>query len=286
MPSVVIPAHNEANVIQRCLKSLLTQVRPGDLEIVVVCNGCSDDTAEIAEAFDGVRVLQTPVASKARALNMGDRAVSSFPRIYLDADVELEVGAVSAIFEALDGKTHAVSPVPRFQLRQSSLLVRMFYRAWRNTPFYNRSMIGGSGAYALTASGRSRFKTFPDVISDDGFVRLQFKSDERRVIDSAGSVVHCPRDMKSLLCMMTRVDAGSRQLGSLQYGNLRQNEETGTGQRIMSMVGKPWLLPCFVVYAATRLITRRRAARLSDGGRPAEWARDDSSRLESGDAKV
>jgi glycosyltransferase involved in cell wall biosynthesis len=286
MPSVVIPAHNEANVIQRCLESLLSQIRPDDLDIVVVCNGCSDDTADIARAFGGIRVLQTPIASKSHALNMGDQAVSSFPRLYLDADVELENGAVSALFAGLEGETHAVSPAPRFQLKRSSLLVRMFYRAWRSTPFYNRSMIGGSGAYALTASGRSRFKAFPDIISDDGFVRLQFRSDERRVVDGAVSVVHCPRDMKSLLRMMTRVDAGSFELRRLQYEGLQENEETSAGQRIASVAGRPWLLPCFVVYATTRFITRRRAARLFGRGGRAEWARDDSSRLESGDANA
>src|SRR5262245_58336894 len=45
MASVVIPAHNEARVIERGLSSLLEGARPGELEIVVVCNGCTDDTA-------------------------------------------------------------------------------------------------------------------------------------------------------------------------------------------------------------------------------------------------
>jgi hypothetical protein len=37
----------------------------------------------------------------------------------------------------------------------------------------------GVGSYGLSASGRSRFAEFPDVIADDGFVRLQFRAGER-----------------------------------------------------------------------------------------------------------
>ena len=47
--SVIIPAHNEAKVIRRCLEGLLAGAPAGEEpELIVVCNGCSDDTAAIA----------------------------------------------------------------------------------------------------------------------------------------------------------------------------------------------------------------------------------------------
>ena len=52
MPSIVIPAHNEKMVIERCLRSVLAEPRLEDLEVIVVCNGCSDDTARICRDFD------------------------------------------------------------------------------------------------------------------------------------------------------------------------------------------------------------------------------------------
>ena len=96
--SVVIAAHNEEDVLGRCLDALLQAARPDELEIVVVCNGCTDRTADVARAYgDGVRVIETPQASKTAALNLGDARVSGFPRFYVDADVTLPLASVRRI---------------------------------------------------------------------------------------------------------------------------------------------------------------------------------------------
>ena len=49
--SVVIPAHNEAKVIGRCLSGLLEGMAPGELEVIVVCNGCTDGSEDVARQF-------------------------------------------------------------------------------------------------------------------------------------------------------------------------------------------------------------------------------------------
>ena len=68
--SVVIPAHNEASIIDRTLSTLLENAESGEFDVVVVCNGCSDQTAEKARCYRGVRVIEIPQASK----------VAGFPR--------------------------------------------------------------------------------------------------------------------------------------------------------------------------------------------------------------
>src|ERR1035438_1575828 len=81
--SVVIPAHDEAGVIRRCLDSLFTGFKPGELNVVVVCNGCRDDTAMLARASGHpVRVIELVRASKAAALRAGDAVALAFPRLY------------------------------------------------------------------------------------------------------------------------------------------------------------------------------------------------------------
>src|SRR3954468_22237938 len=88
--SIVIAAHNESEVIESTLRSVLANRLDRPVQVIVVANGCSDDTAERARAFGGpVEVIETPVGNKINALNLGDRAARYFPRAFLDADCAL-----------------------------------------------------------------------------------------------------------------------------------------------------------------------------------------------------
>ena len=101
MTSIVIAAHNEAAVIGRCLDTILRDAAPGEFDITVVANGCADDTARVAAARPGVRVLDLAAAGKTAALNAGDAAAHGFPRLYLDADVVVSAADVRALVAAL-----------------------------------------------------------------------------------------------------------------------------------------------------------------------------------------
>ena len=92
--AVIIPAHNESQVIGRTLEPLAPLAAAGVIDVFVVCNGCVDDTAEIARGFDGVTVLEMGQASKSAALNAGDAAATVWPRLYLDADIQITPAAV------------------------------------------------------------------------------------------------------------------------------------------------------------------------------------------------
>ena len=73
--TVIIPAHNEASVIDRCLGSIYNSIKPGEFEVIVVCNGCTDDTAKVvATRFPLVKLLETPIASKVDRVTAGGRA--------------------------------------------------------------------------------------------------------------------------------------------------------------------------------------------------------------------
>ena len=49
--SVVIPAHNESNVLGPTLERIANDPLAGSLEVAVVANACSDDTAEVARSY-------------------------------------------------------------------------------------------------------------------------------------------------------------------------------------------------------------------------------------------
>lgn len=278
MPSIVIPAHNEQAVIERCLRSVLAEPRPDDLEVIVVCNGCSDDTARLAAEFDPiVTVVETDVPSKSNALNLGDEASTRFPRMYLDADIELMPGALNETLGLIEGTVHASAPKPVFDTTGASLPVRMFYKAWQQVPYFNESMIG-SGVYALSEQGRSRFDRFPDIIADDGFVRLQFESSERRCTNTTGFIVRTPLRMDKLIGIKSRVVAGTDELHR-KFPGLAVREETSRSAGIGTVLARPHLWPCFAVYAWTKRAIRRQVERKARSGRLGQWDRDDSSRV-------
>jgi len=102
MVTIIIPAHNEAQVIERLIKKLLESMHPGEFEIIVVANGCADETATVAAIDPAIRVISIPTASKHQALVVGNRAATGFPRLYVDADVELGTEDVRALAQALD----------------------------------------------------------------------------------------------------------------------------------------------------------------------------------------
>ena len=110
--SVVIPAHNESASIARTLAALATGVEPGDLEVVVVANGCSDRTAQIARSANPpVRVRKIGQASKSEAVRVGNATASVFPRVHLDADIELTGADVLRLVQPLAaGEVHATAP--------------------------------------------------------------------------------------------------------------------------------------------------------------------------------
>lgn len=83
--SVVICAHNSAATLDECLAHTCSLDYPY-YEVIVVDDGSSDGTAEIASRFEQVRLIQIPHSGLAVARNEGFRAASAELVAYLDAD--------------------------------------------------------------------------------------------------------------------------------------------------------------------------------------------------------
>jgi len=88
--SVVVPAYNEAKLIESCLSSItesldIAGVVRGEYELIVVDNASTDDTAQRALSL-GARLIHEPVRQIARARNAGARAASGEWLVFLDAD--------------------------------------------------------------------------------------------------------------------------------------------------------------------------------------------------------
>ena len=212
--TVIVPAYNEEAVIKRTLSPLSQAAVDGFIELVVVCNGCTDDTADVARSVPGVQVVELKQGSKPAALNAGDEAATLWPRLYLDADIQISASAVLAVLDRLaQGDVLAARPESRYDFDGASALVRCYYRARQRIPQHKRAM-WGAGIYGLSAEGHQRFGVFPTVTGDDFYVDTQFDADEKAVVATDPSVVKTPADAKSLLAILRRSHRGTADLSA------------------------------------------------------------------------
>ena len=276
--SVVIPAHNEATVIGRLLTALTDDVASSELEIVVVCNGCVDDTADVVrEVAPHARIVELTEASKYAALVAGDRTASCFPRIYIDADVVIDAGSVRALLAALrDPGALVAAPERLLDLRDASLLVRAYHQVWQRLPAV-RDGLYGRGVLAISAVGFPRIAHRPHVIGDDLHVHHAFSPIERRIVTTAQSQIRVPVTVGALVQRRTRAALGNTELVGREGDHL---DTTGNSVRslLRLTMREPRLLPRLPVFVAVTVAARGRARRLRRRTQPVGWLRDESSR--------
>lgn len=273
--SVVIPAHNEENVLARCLDTLLADFKSSGLEIVVAANGCTDRTVEIARSYgDEIRVVEILEASKHAALNAGDQAASVFPRVYLDADITVSAAAIRSVIDEM-GRTGALVGAPRavIDLDGSSTIVRSFYRVWCETPWFTDNLVG-SGIYVLSATGHARVGAFPAITNDDQYVHDLFEVHERVTSNAFHFLVRPPRTVEGLIKRRTRTLVGQREMDR-RFGRL-----PGRARQIslMELLRRRrinvWDLMVYAFIAKMAAFAADRKEQRGDGG----WERDETSR--------
>ncbi|GAB2457984.1 GT2 family glycosyltransferase [Conyzicola lurida] len=264
--AVIIPAHNESAVLRRTLAPLASLAASDRLEVIVVCNGCRDNTAAIAREFRGVRVVETARPSKAAALNRGDRLARFWPRLYLDADVELHPGAIAAVFAELEsGAVLAARPAFRYDTTGASAPVRAYYRARTRLPSTSGAL-WGAGAYALGRRGHERLGEFPELTADDLVVDALFGAHEKRVVETEPVRVRTPRRLDGLLAILRRQRRGNRETTA-------PSTTRSTLRELAASVRGPLSAVDAAAYAALTL-----AGRTARSGSAAAWDRDESSR--------
>jgi glycosyltransferase involved in cell wall biosynthesis len=97
MISVIIPAHNEERYLDRTLDALRRQNYKW-FEVIVVANGCTDNTAEVARG-QCHRLIVLSEKSLGVARNLGARMARGELLVFLDADTTLEPMALRKIAE-------------------------------------------------------------------------------------------------------------------------------------------------------------------------------------------
>ncbi len=270
---ILIPASNEAGLIDSCLAALLAATPPvsGAVGVTVIANGCHDATAARARAFRDafahkgwvLRVIELAQGSKIAALNAGEADLRPEAiRVYLDADVTVSPRLLTRLHAALDAAVPLYAS-GRPRITGQGGVARAYARLWARLPFMSHG-VPGCGIFAVNPAGRARWGRFPDLISDDGFVRLHFAPQERIAVPE-------PYDwpvaegLGALVRVRGRQDAGMRELARLHPELLAREDKPPLGARGAARLALRDPLG-FAVYGAVALGVRMKPA-------PDGWSR-------------
>jgi GT2 family glycosyltransferase len=124
--SVIVCTRNRAALLSQCIASIAAQrSRAANVEIIIVDNASTDDTAAVARCLQremhGIRYAYEPVLGLSRARNHGIRLATGELLLFIDDDATAEPGWLDAILDAygrrdvsaVAGRIRLDSSVPR-----------------------------------------------------------------------------------------------------------------------------------------------------------------------------
>jgi len=274
--SIVIPAFNEAAVIGETLEALLEGALENEFEIIVACNGCIDATADVArKAAPFTKIVITKKASKTMALNQAIAVASHYPIVFLDADIKTSATAVRKLTERINRTcAYLAYGRARFETRRSSWSVRTFYKAWQQNPYFDRRKMGGF--FAVSGLGLQKLGLFPDILSDDEYVRRNLM-DSTVWVEEAPYIVQAPRTLWNLIKVRSRIYRGNRALEDSGIRFRRPNQKTRNAFTfIRRLIRQPSLWLGALIFAVTVVAAHSKNRLATDN--PHHWDRDTSAR--------
>jgi cellulose synthase/poly-beta-1,6-N-acetylglucosamine synthase-like glycosyltransferase len=219
--SVIIPVHNGGRFIEEKLESVFALDYPRELlEVVVVADGCTDDTEALIRRFHAgpLRLICIPRSGKAAALNAGVSRASSEILLMTDVRQQLQpdsLRTMTACFE--DSEVGVVSGVLVFRegTCQDQADIRLYWRyeSWiREKLSEIDSMFGATGPFY--AIRRSLFVPLPDdILLDDVYLPMMaFLRGYRLIVEPAAQATDYPMTSAREFARKVRTLGGNYQL--------------------------------------------------------------------------
>ncbi|MFE4048667.1 bifunctional polysaccharide deacetylase/glycosyltransferase family 2 protein [Streptomyces sp. YIM B13518] len=241
--SVIVPAYNEKECIGNTLRSLAESTHP--IEIVVVDDGSTDGTAELAEGLGlpGVRVIRQENAGKPAALNNGIRSARHDIVVMMDGDTVFEPDTVGRLVQPFaDPSVGAVAGNAKVGNRSTLIgawqhieyvmgfnLDRRMYDLLRCMP----TIPGAIGAFrreaVLQVGGMSE-----DTLAEDTDITIALHRAGWRVVyeEHARAWTEAPRSLRQLWSQRHRWSYGTMQALWKHRGSLTDKGPSGRFGRV------------------------------------------------------
>lgn len=130
--SLIIPARNEEHLLAGTLDAALAaaaRLGPEEVELLVVDNGSTDRTLEVAAGRRSVRVLPSSRLGAARARNDGARAARGRVLVFVDADTLVPPEALERVVEHCE-RGGAGAGIASLGDREGSALAEVWWSTW------------------------------------------------------------------------------------------------------------------------------------------------------------
>ncbi|MDT0614213.1 bifunctional polysaccharide deacetylase/glycosyltransferase family 2 protein [Streptomyces lancefieldiae] len=269
--SVVVPAYNEKECIEATLRSLARSTHP--IEVIVVDDGSTDGTADIAESLGlpGVRVVRQANAGKPAALNNGVRHARCDIVVMMDGDTVFEPDTVRHLVQPFaDPGVGAVAGNAKVGNRRTLIgawqhieyvmgfnLDRRMYDLLRCMP----TIPGAIGAFrreaVLQVGGMSE-----DTLAEDTDITIALHRAGWRVVyqEHARAWTEAPGSLKQLWSQRYRWSYGTMQALWKHRGSLTDKGPSGRFGRVgmplvvLFQVVTPVFAPLIDVFTAYSMI--------------------------------
>jgi len=222
--SIIMPAHDEEEVIESSIKSVLNDKYPGNREVVVVNDGSTDRTGEIVKELvvkdERIVLCNTKHLGKAKAINRGVEKAKNDIVVVLDADSKIDENALIKIVKPFsDKKIGGVSGIIRAIQTRNPLtwfqdLEYIITSGWR----YTCNRLNGTyifpGFAAFRKSALLEIGGFSsDTLSEDFEIGLRLRKAKYGLVMSWATIyTKVPETLSGLIRQRVRWGRGTLQV--------------------------------------------------------------------------
>ncbi|MFP4116570.1 MAG: glycosyltransferase [Candidatus Aenigmatarchaeota archaeon] len=238
--SILVPAYNEEGIIGKTIEGLMEMNYPNK-EIIVVDDGSTDDTVEVAREASGgddnIRILTKENGGKPNALNYGLDYCEGELIFSLDADSVPREGAIRNMISHFEKDERVMAVVPTLKVMEPSNLWEKAQAVEYGITSFLRKMLSFINSLNVTPGAPMYRKEFFEehggfdetTVTEDQEMGLRIHEKGYKVDHAIDSVVYtkAPDDMKGLKTQRVRWNYGKlenlakyKHMLSRNYGNL------------------------------------------------------------------
>ncbi|MBS3131578.1 glycosyltransferase family 2 protein [Candidatus Woesearchaeota archaeon] len=155
--TVIIPAHNEAECIEGCIRSVLAASFEGKKQVIVVDDGSKDDTYKIASKLKGVEIIRTSHSGKSASLNAAIKKAKGELIAVVDADSTIHKDSLAEMAKDL-GRGNTAAACCAVKVKNRDKLAGMWSHIEQLYNSLMRSIFSKIGANITTPGPLSMYR--------------------------------------------------------------------------------------------------------------------------------